>query len=102
MSSTQRPGRPRPCNERTRVKWIDHSCRTYHFSEGYLLKLRTCQPLRQAQPKRRKCHSFEILHMYFPTLYDIKYLVQEAGGSLKRQEDCFKLPITFGLFWWKW
>eukprot|EP01067_Filipodium_phascolosomae_P003927 Filipodium_phascolosomae@DN2699_c0_g1_i5.p1 len=66
------------------VKWISFHG-TYDF--GYLLKLLTCQALPEAESD-----FFEILHMYFPTLYDIKYLVQEAqvkagGQSLQKLAD---------------
>ncbi|PFH33350.1 ccr4-associated factor family protein [Besnoitia besnoiti] len=61
------------------VKWISfHGC--YDF--GYLLKLLTCAPLPQSEAQ-----FFELLHDFFPALYDIKYLLRSihnfnlSGGS---------------------
>lgn len=61
------------------VKWISfHGC--YDF--GYLLKLLTCAPLPQSESQ-----FFELLHEFFPSLYDIKYLLRSihninlSGGS---------------------
>ncbi|DBA92152.1 hypothetical protein WJX77_001534 [Trebouxia sp. C0004] len=50
------------------VKWI-----TFHsgYDFGYLLKVLTCQPL----PKT-EVDFFELLKLYFPTVYDIKYLMK--------------------------
>ncbi|KAL3146335.1 CCR4-Not complex CAF1 ribonuclease subunit caf1 [Trebouxia sp. C0010 RCD-2024] len=50
------------------VKWI-----TFHsgYDFGYLLKVLTCQPL----PKT-EADFFELLKLYFPTVYDIKYLMK--------------------------
>lgn len=65
------------------VKWISfHGC--YDF--GYLLKLLTCAPL-----PHNEAQFFELLHDFFPALYDIKYLLRNiknlnlnGGSSLQR------------------
>jgi len=50
------------------VRWISfHGC--YDF--GYLLKVLTCQNL----PNKEK-QFFELLTIYFPKFYDIKYLIR--------------------------
>eukprot|EP00891_Asterochloris_glomerata_P000743 jgi/Astpho2/743/Aster-00606 len=50
------------------VKWI-----TFHsgYDFGYLLKVLTCQPLPPTEEE-----FFELLKIYFPTVYDIKYLMK--------------------------
>jgi len=50
------------------VRWI-----TFHsgYDFGYLLKVLTCQPLPQTE-----ANFFELLKIYFPTVYDIKYLMK--------------------------
>lgn len=54
------------------VKWISfHGC--YDF--GYLLKLLTCAPLPDSEAQ-----FFELLHDFFPALYDIKYLLRNIRG----------------------
>mmetsp|Transcript_4207 Transcript_4207/g.12649 ORF Transcript_4207/g.12649 Transcript_4207/m.12649 type:complete len:286 (+) Transcript_4207:355-1212(+) len=54
------------------VKWISfHS--SYDF--GYLLKILTCTELPTEQQE-----FFELLHMYFPQLLDMKYLEQVSDG----------------------
>jgi CCR4-NOT transcription complex subunit 7/8 len=65
------------------VKWISfHS--GYDF--GYLLKLLTCSPL----PSEESVF-FDLLHTYFPYIYDIKYLMLSCdnlkGGLQKVAED---------------
>merc|ERR1719162_759608 len=65
------------------VKWISfHS--GYDF--GYLLKLLTCSPL----PSEENVF-FDLLHTYFPYIYDIKYLMLSCdnlkGGLQKVAED---------------
>lgn len=65
------------------VKWISfHGC--YDF--GYLLKLLTCAPL-----PHNEAQFFELLHDFFPALYDIKYLLRNiknlnlnGGSSLQK------------------
>eukprot|EP00921_Rhytidocystis_pertsovi_P013967 GHVQ01022758.1.p1 GENE.GHVQ01022758.1~~GHVQ01022758.1.p1 ORF type:complete len:329 (-),score=64.75 GHVQ01022758.1:1270-2256(-) len=65
------------------VKWISfHGC--YDF--GYLLKLLTCAPLPESEAA-----FFELLHDFFPALYDIKFLLRNiknlslnGGSSLQR------------------
>jgi CCR4-NOT transcription complex subunit 7/8 len=50
------------------VRWI-----TFHsgYDFGYLLKVLTCQPLPPTEAE-----FFELLKIYFPTVYDIKYLMK--------------------------
>jgi CCR4-NOT transcription complex subunit 7/8 len=65
------------------VKWISfHS--GYDF--GYLLKLLTCSPL----PSEESVF-FDLLHTYFPCIYDIKYMMLSCdnlkGGLQKIAED---------------
>ncbi|KAI6689826.1 hypothetical protein NL676_026654 [Syzygium grande] len=50
------------------VYWV-----TFHsgYDFGYLLKLLTCQSLPDTQ-----AGFFNLIHMYFPTLYDIKHLMK--------------------------
>eukprot|EP01066_Platyproteum_vivax_P009028 Platyproteum_vivax@DN3932_c0_g1_i1.p1 len=67
---------------REEVKWISFHG-TYDF--GYLLKLLTCQKLPNSE-----IDFFDMLNLYFPALYDIKYLIQAAkfkcvgGNSLQK------------------
>jgi CCR4-NOT transcription complex subunit 7/8 len=65
------------------VKWISfHS--GYDF--GYLLKLLTCKPL-PAQEEE----FFDLIHTYFPCIYDIKYLMKSCknlkGGLNELAQD---------------
>jgi CCR4-NOT transcription complex subunit 7/8 len=70
-----------------RVKWVSfHSGYDY----GYLLKLLTTQDL----PPDEKTF-LELLHIYFPTIYDIKYMTsimdgQAFMGGLQRLADDLK------------
>jgi len=65
------------------VRWMSfHS--GYDF--GYLLKVLTCTPL----PKE-ETDFFELLRIYFPHIYDVKYLIKSVeqlkGGLQKVAED---------------
>lgn len=65
------------------IKWISfHS--GYDF--GYLLKLLTCTPL-----PAEETEFFELVHLYFPCIYDIKYLMKSCknlkGGLNELAED---------------
>mmetsp|Transcript_13346 Transcript_13346/g.40370 ORF Transcript_13346/g.40370 Transcript_13346/m.40370 type:complete len:286 (+) Transcript_13346:150-1007(+) len=65
------------------VRWI-----TFHsgYDFGYLLKVLTCQPLPQAE-----ADFFELLKMYFPSVYDIKYLMKfcdNLHGGLNKLAEC--------------
>lgn len=54
------------------VKWVSfHS--GYDF--GYLIKILTCQTL-----PPEEAGFFELLHIYFPTLYDVKLLMSTVDG----------------------
>ena len=76
-----------------RVKWV-----SYHsgYDYGYLLKLLTTQNL----PSDEKSF-FELLKIYFPTIYDIKYMTslldghQFMGGLQKLADDlkCQRLGV---------
>jgi len=50
------------------IHWI-----TFHsgYDFGYLLKILTCQPLPSNEPE-----FFELLNIYFPNIFDIKYLMK--------------------------
>jgi CCR4-NOT transcription complex subunit 7/8 len=70
-----------------RVKWI-----SFHsgFDYGYLLKLLTTQEL----PNDEKGF-FETLKLYFPTIYDVKYmtsLMNSYFGGLQRLADTLGCP----------
>lgn len=57
------------------IKWISfHS--GYDF--GYLLKLLTCTPL-----PAEEAAFFELLHTYFPGIYDEKYMMRDCGDGIK-------------------
>mmetsp|Transcript_28611 Transcript_28611/g.80603 ORF Transcript_28611/g.80603 Transcript_28611/m.80603 type:complete len:290 (-) Transcript_28611:83-952(-) len=64
------------------VRWI-----TFHsgYDFGYLLKVLTCQPLPATEAE-----FFELLQIYFPVIYDIKYLMKFCnnlhGGLSKLAE----------------
>mmetsp|Transcript_18635 Transcript_18635/g.46329 ORF Transcript_18635/g.46329 Transcript_18635/m.46329 type:complete len:278 (-) Transcript_18635:1203-2036(-) len=66
-----------------KVKWL-----TFHsgYDFGYLLKLLTCQPLPQNESE-----FFHVLGLYFPNIYDIKYLMKFTdslhGGLSKLAEQ---------------
>jgi len=70
-----------------RVKWVSfHSGYDY----AYLLKVLTTQDL----PKDEKSF-FELLHLYFPTIYDIKFmtsLLDGHFGGLQRLADDLACP----------
>ena len=54
------------------VKWVSfHS--GYDF--GYLIKILTCQTL-----PADETGFFELLHIYFPTIYDVKLLMAQVDG----------------------
>lgn len=64
------------------IRWI-----TFHsnYDFGYLLKILTCQPLPAAEHE-----FFELLGLYFPNIFDIKYLMRYCdnlhGGLNKLAE----------------
>ncbi|WIA22228.1 hypothetical protein OEZ86_008637 [Tetradesmus obliquus] len=60
------------------IRWI-----TFHsgYDFGYLLKVLTCQPLPEAEAE-----FFELLNLYFPNVFDMKYLMKFCNnlhGGLK-------------------
>lgn len=68
------------------VKWI-----TFHsgYDYGYLLKLLTCQALPKVE-----ADFFNLLHTYFPCVYDIKYLMKSCEslkGGLQKVADDLKV-----------
>jgi len=71
---------------RDEVKWVSfHS--GYDF--GYLIKMLTCQTL-----PAEESGFFELLHVYFPTLYDVKLLmskVEGLHGGLQRVAEDLKV-----------
>lgn len=66
-----------------KIKWI-----TFHagYDYGYLLKILTCAPLPETEDK-----FFELLYIYFPNIYDIKYMMRSCenlrGGLQKVAES---------------
>eukprot|EP00882_Tetradesmus_deserticola_P004121 GHRQ01004352.1.p1 GENE.GHRQ01004352.1~~GHRQ01004352.1.p1 ORF type:complete len:284 (+),score=120.43 GHRQ01004352.1:286-1137(+) len=61
------------------IRWI-----TFHsgYDFGYLLKVLTCQPLPDAEAE-----FFELLNLYFPNVFDMKYLMKFCNnlhGGLKK------------------
>lgn len=71
------------------VKWISFHG-SYDF--GYLLKLLTCQPLPSSEPQ-----FFELLHDFFPSLYDIKYILQNCpnlDSSISLQKVAELLDVS--------
>ncbi|KAJ3203463.1 CCR4-NOT transcription complex subunit 7 [Entophlyctis luteolus] len=69
------------------VKWISfHS--GYDF--GYLLKVATCAPL-----PAEESEFFELMKLYFPCVYDIKYLMKSCKnlkGGLQDVADDLQIP----------
>lgn len=64
------------------VRWI-----VFHgaYDFGYLLKVLTSQPLPKAESE-----FFELLFIYFPHIYDLKYMMlscETLGGSLQKLAD---------------
>ncbi|KAK3419647.1 hypothetical protein EUGRSUZ_G00324 [Eucalyptus grandis] len=68
------------------VHWV-----TFHsgYDLGYLLKVLTCQTLPDTQ-----AGFFKLIHMYFPTLYDIKHLMKfcdSLHGGLNKVAELLKV-----------
>ncbi|KAL3736881.1 hypothetical protein ACJRO7_025765 [Eucalyptus globulus] len=68
------------------VHWV-----TFHsgYDFGYLLKVLTCQTLPDTQ-----VGFFKLIHMYFPTLYDIKHLMKfcdSLHGGLNKVAELLKV-----------
>ncbi|KAF8041782.1 hypothetical protein BT93_A0396 [Corymbia citriodora subsp. variegata] len=68
------------------VHWV-----TFHsgYDFGYLLKVLTCQTLPDTQ-----AGFFKLIHMYFPTLYDIKHLMKfcdSLHGGLNKVAELLKV-----------
>jgi len=68
------------------VHWV-----TFHsgYDFGYLLKVLTCQTLPDTQ-----AGFFKLIHMYFPTLYDIKHLMKfcdSLHGGLNKVVELSKV-----------
>jgi len=65
------------------VKWV-----AFHsgYDLGYLVKVLTCQPL----PKKQS-DFFDVVHAFFPCLYDVKYLMKSCrnlkGGLQELADD---------------
>ena len=52
--------------------------RTKRYDFGYLLKLLTCTPL-----PAEEAAFFELLHTYFPCIYDEKHMMRDCGDGIK-------------------
>jgi CCR4-NOT transcription complex subunit 7/8 len=68
------------------IRWV-----TFHSSYdfAYLLRLLTCLPLPATETE-----FFDLLSLYFPTLYDIKYLMKSCEnlqGGLQKVADQLQL-----------
>lgn len=73
------------------VKWISFHG-SYDF--GYLLKLLTCAPLPD-----NEAQFFDLLHDFFPALYDIKYLLKNCrnlnlSGGMSLQKVAEHLEVV--------
>ena len=51
---------------------------TKRYDFGYLLKLLTCTPL-----PAEEAAFFELLHTYFPCIYDEKHMMRDCGDGIK-------------------
>jgi len=75
------------------VKWISfHSGYDY----GYLLKVLTCQAL-----PREEAEFFELLRMFFPCIYDIKYLMKNQfllNGGLQKIAETLQV-VVLSIIW---
>lgn len=72
------------------------TCSGYDF--GYLLKTLTCQPLPPTEGD-----FFEVLHIFFPNVYDIKYLMKfcdNMHGGLNKLAEL--LDVSVGGMSGKW
>jgi hypothetical protein len=72
-----------------RIKWI-----SFHsgYDIGYLLKLLTCKPLPAQEDE-----FFELIHTYFPCIYDIKYLMKSCKslkGGLNELASDLEVPFS--------
>lgn len=70
------------------IRWV-----TFHsgYDFGYLLKVVTCQPLPPTEAE-----FFSVLKLYFPRLYDIKYLMGIRGnlhGGLIRVAETLQVEM---------
>mmetsp|Transcript_4874 Transcript_4874/g.11932 ORF Transcript_4874/g.11932 Transcript_4874/m.11932 type:complete len:294 (-) Transcript_4874:624-1505(-) len=68
------------------MRWI-----TFHsgYDFGYLLKILTCQPLPASEAE-----FFELLNLYFPNIFDIKYLMKfcdNLHGGLNRLAEMLEV-----------
>lgn len=60
------------------------------YDFGYLLKVLTCQPL-----PAEEADFFDLLKLYFPCIYDIKYLMKSCKnlkGGLQDVADELQIP----------
>ncbi|KAJ3373224.1 hypothetical protein HDU91_000937 [Kappamyces sp. JEL0680] len=89
------------------IKWISFhrygdllADRTSGYDFGYLLKLSTCLPLPSEETE-----FFEYLSLYFPSIYDIKYMMksckslkgglQDVADDLQAGSDSLLTALTF-------
>lgn len=71
-------------------------CSGYDF--GYLLKILTCQPLPTSEAE-----FFELLSLYFPNIFDIKYLMKfcdNLHGGLNKLAEMLEVSST-SMWTWK-
>lgn len=91
------PLRPHPpvlpaCVEcsHTRSRCPPLSCSGYDF--GYLLKILTCQPVPPTEAE-----FFELLNIYFPNIFDIKYLMKfcdNMHGGLNKLAELLEVGLA--------
>lgn len=83
-----------------KVRWLSFSA-SYDF--GYLLKILTDQKLPSEESEFR-----ELLHLYFPNVYDVKYLMnstqlkgglQDVADFLEIERKGLIIKIFFRLGW---
>lgn len=69
-------------------------CSGYDF--GYLIKI-----LSNANLPEEEVDFFEVLRLYFPVIYDVKYLMKSCK-NLKVQQRVFHSSLMFSVFLTDW
>jgi hypothetical protein len=74
------------------LHWPD-LCHCSGYDFGYLLKILTCQPL-----PANEADFFELLNLYFPNIFDMKYLMKvciiAALCTVQRRMGCSMLTAA--------